>query len=111
MSFALRNRRKKTEGRSPKNFRRILIAVGLFLNVSLLLSFFFGEMGLLNAMKLRKVHAGIQSEISWLQGENEKLLGQVDALQHDLGTIERFARDRLGLIKEGELVYEFINME
>ncbi len=87
----------------------MLIILALLINTYMIASFFLGEMGFLNATQLRKANREIRNKVVSLGQENEKLLVRIDALRNDLGTIEGLARERLGLVKEGELVYEFFD--
>ncbi len=105
------NRRKIPNETAEKNKWRAVIALGLSLNVYLLFSFFFGEMGLINAAKIKRNYTQVALEVSALQDENAAISHRIEALQNDMGTIERLARKRLGLVKAGELVYEFIEAD
>ncbi|MFQ5588558.1 MAG: septum formation initiator family protein [Nitrospiria bacterium] len=102
------NRRKKSSQHGSRGIGRVLIWLGVFLNIYMGLSLVFGERGLFNADKVEQAHARIQAEIQALQDENTRLSMRIEALQSDPDTIEQLARERLGLVKEGELVYEFV---
>ena len=107
----MKNRRKGARVKVERQKRGVLIGFALFINLALLLSLFFGEMGFLNAVQLKETHARVAGEVSSLQKENAGLLRQLESLQNDSKTIERLARERLGLVKEGEVVYEFFEAE
>lgn len=81
--------------------------MALVVNGSLLLSLLFGEMGLLKFMKMKQTYARIRRENQAIQEENERLGRRIKMLKTDPDAIEQIARDRLGLAKEGELIYEF----
>lgn len=81
--------------------------LALFINGYLLLSFLFGEMGMLNSLKLKRTRAQLRQEIGSIRRNNETLADRVKALRGDPDTIESIARSQLGLVREGELVYEF----
>ncbi len=102
------NRRKTESAQSQHPVGRILIALGVFINIYMVLSFFFGEMGLFNAAKVKGTYVKVQAEIATIQRENETLLTHIEALKSDPETIERLAREQLGLVKDGELVFEFV---
>lgn len=85
----------------------MIIALLVVMNVYLILSFLLGEMGLLNANTLRKTNLEMHKEVAEMEAENEGLARKINALRTDADTIERLAREELGLVKEGELVYEF----
>lgn len=105
------NKRKSTGDKTRKKQLGLLVALALIINFYLILSFFFGEMGFLNANQLKRTNQEIQKEVVFFERENEGLKTRIDALLNDPETIERLARKRIGLVKEGELVYEFINAE
>lgn len=107
----MKNRRKDTRIKVEKQKWGVLIGFALFINLTLLLSFFFGEMGFFNAVQLKKIHSKVAAEVASLQKENERFLSQLELLKNDSKTIERLAREQLGLVKEGELVYEFFETE
>lgn len=103
----MKNKRHKKVASGLKKKRQLILSVLLFINGYLLLSFFFGDMGFFKAIKMQKNHATIQKDIRSLKLENVHLVHQIEGLQNDPFYIERLARDRLGLVREGELVYEF----
>ncbi len=39
--------------------------------------------------------------------EVERLKQEIDALRADTDTVERIARDELGMVREGELIFQF----
>ncbi|MFQ5580597.1 MAG: septum formation initiator family protein [Nitrospiria bacterium] len=103
----MQNKCRKSAAKGLKKKLRIIGGILIFLNVYLLLSFFFSGMGFFKAVKMRKGRAVIQEEIRALRKENTQLVRQIGDLKNDPLTIEGLARDRLGLAKEGELIYEF----
>lgn len=103
----MKNRSKGAADLSRRKRRRLFLGGALFASGYLLLSFLFGQMGMLNALKLKRTHAQIRQEIVFLKKENEGLTGKIEALKSDPHYIESLARNRLGLVKEGELIYEF----
>lgn len=59
---------------------------------------------------LRGAAADIESEsaeLSRLQEEIDSLRARVDSLEEDSATLERIARERYGMIREGEILYRF----
>ncbi len=107
----MNRRRLKTDNDHQKSRWTALFLAGIFINIYLVLSFFFGEMGQIKVTKIRGVYEKIQAEVISLKLENEQLVNRVEALQYDTASIERLARLRLGLVKPGELVYEFFETE
>jgi cell division protein FtsB len=82
------------------------IAVGVFglLTVGMLLLAVFDPHGALAVRKQRAKLNDVSSEVSALEQENEHLKKEIDQLRHDPATIERIAREQLGLVKPGEVV-------
>lgn len=87
------------------------MALSVLANGYLLFTFIYGEMGLITALQLKETHREIEAEVRSLKEKNGQLSFQIDALNHDPKAIERLARERLGLVKKGELVYEFFHTE
>ena len=80
--------------------------IGLF---GAYLSFFlvFGRMGVLAHLRMRGEAARIEAEIARVQDDIGVLNRQVTALNGDPHTIERLARERLGMVRPGETVFLF----
>jgi cell division protein FtsB len=88
--------------------RQTILLWALLGLVSYLLSFFFfGEMGLPHSLRMREVHEQLTEELFALQTQNNGLKRKIERLTHDAHYIESLARDQLGLVREGEWVYEF----
>ncbi len=68
---------------------------------------FFGEKGIFSLFHLQKEVARIKEKNVKLEEENQKLREEVKRLQTDRRYIEEIARKELGMIKEGEIIYQF----
>jgi cell division protein FtsB len=66
----------------------------------------YGGAGLGRLRHLRQELSEIQGRNQASTAENEKLRAEVHALRYDLAAIERVARDELGLVKSGEIVFQ-----
>jgi cell division protein FtsB len=66
-----------------------------------------GERGLMNVLSMRKDLQKIQQYNKSLQQENESLEDYSYLLKNDTHYIEKIAREELGLLKQGEVVYFF----
>jgi cell division protein FtsB len=89
--------------------RGILIPILLLISI---MAFFtvFGDKGLLRAYRLKKELQSIERENKKLEQENEKLREEIKRLDdktYDPKYIEMLAREELGLVKKGEIVFEF----
>jgi len=86
----------------------ILSIVGaLYLAVPLLL----GDMGILKYFEMLETRRQISAAIEKLTAENQMLKKEVDALRSDSIVIEKIAREQLGLVKDGEVIYQFRPLE
>ena len=86
--------------------KRLLLLILLFLLI--LGGFtFFGEKGIVHLLRLQKEVARIRERNVKLEEENEKLKEEVRRLRSDKRYIEEIARRELGMVKEGEILYQF----
>jgi cell division protein FtsB len=81
----------------------ILLGVGLLL---VLVQDVFGTHGVLAMRRSKKEAADIQNEINRLESENCSMEQGVENLKSDPLTIERIARDEMGLAKPGEFIFK-----
>ena len=90
-----------------KGYKRgILIPIVLLVSVMIFFTF-FGDKGLLQVYRLRRELKEIESANMELRQENERLRGEIDNLRTNKKYIEELARRELGLVKKGEIVYQF----
>ena len=68
---------------------------------------FFGDKGVLHLMRLQRELNRIKAETRKIEGENQKLREEVTRLQKEKRYIEEIARKELGMVKEGEIIYQF----
>ena len=64
--------------------------------------------GLLHLRQLYLEHRELAAKNLVLEKENHQLYREISLLSNDPTTIERLAREELGLVKEGELVFQFL---
>jgi len=67
--------------------------------------------GYLRLRKIKKEIAVMRKNINLLETENEKLRVEIDKLEHDPFAIEKKAREKLGMIREGEIKFKFVSPE
>jgi cell division protein FtsB len=81
----------------------------LILAFILILGFFvlFGERGILHRLRLQKELERIKETNTHMAEENQKLKEEVRRLQNEKEYIEAIARKELGMVKEGEIIYQF----
>jgi len=86
--------------------KRLLLLILIPLLILGILTF-FGEKGILHLLRLQKELVRIKEKNTKLEVENQKLKEEVKRLQTDKRYIEEIARKELGMVKEGEIIYQF----
>ena len=86
--------------------KRLLLFV-LFLFVVLGLLTFFGDKGILHLVGLQKELVRMNGKNLKIEEENRKLKEEVRRLQQEKRYIEEIARKELGMVKKGEIIYQF----
>lgn len=86
--------------------KRILIVI-LFLVLIFGFFTFFGDKGILHLFRLQKELARVKETNAKTEEENRKLREEVKRLQSEKRYIEEIARRELGMVKEGEVIYQF----
>jgi len=81
----------------------------LLLCLLLILGFFtfFGEKGILHLLRLKQELTKIKEMNLKMEEENQRLKEEVRRLQYEKRYIEEIARKELGMVKEGEIIYQF----
>ena len=92
-------------------FRRLGIAALLAVALGYVPYHLYGSSGLARYMRLKGERDALHEANLKLHVENQRLRGELDALSDDegnlsRGAVERAARDELGLVKPGEVVYQ-----
>ena len=67
----------------------------------------FGGRGLVQIYHLKKEREKIEYSNARLRAENQKLPAQIERMKHSKEEVEKVAREELGLVKKGEVVYQF----
>ena len=93
---------------APVDLRRKgLVVLFWFIALSLLFNSLFGDMGLIQGHRQRRLLARLQGEVLTLRKANDRLAGDIDDLKHDPYRIEQIAREELGLGRPGEILFLF----
>ena len=77
--------------------------------VGILLIIFFP--GYAKMQELRQKNRDLEDNIKKLQAENLKFSQERERLEKDPGYLERVGREKLGIVKKGEVVYKVVNPE
>jgi cell division protein FtsB len=105
--MSLANKSLKDIAHSQRKKHRFLFAGLFFMMGYLIFSFFFGDMGFFNFSKMRHISAQSRQEIKRIENQNADILYEIEGIRTDPFYVEAIARERLGLVKKGEIVYEF----
>ncbi len=85
------------------------LMVSLLLSLSLIGMAILGEDGFLRVQALEQELQAVQARVQALREENTLLRQEVYALKHDPYFIEKLAREELGLVRPGEIVFQFVD--
>lgn len=99
-------RRQRVVPVASSVFRRRGVHVLLiFVTLVLVVDALIGEKGLMESMRARRQHREVTASLEALRRDNTKLRDVVRRLNEDPATIESVAREDLGLIRAGEVVF------
>jgi cell division protein FtsB len=87
--------------------RKALLVLFWFVALSLLFNSLFGDMGLIQGYRQRRLLARLQHEVRTLHQVNDRLAADIADLRHDPYRIEQIAREELGLSRPGEILFLF----
>ena len=95
------------------NWRRALIRGGITVVIIsiLIYLFIFSKYGYLRMRELQRENADLEDRVTEVERKNEELETEIGRLEDDMEAVERLAREELGLVKEGETIYRFIEVE
>lgn len=92
---------------TSKTSRRWVIYTVSALLVSMSLFTAFGERGAFHLWRLRGEKKKLEEKNYLVQKENEALRERIDRIRHDDLYLEKVAREELGLVRPGEILYRF----
>jgi cell division protein FtsB len=98
-------RRKTPEVGASQLLTRLLNYVLGFVTVVLVVDALVGDRGLVDTLRARRQHAAIAAALAQKRQENARLRADIRRLKEDPGAIESLAREQLGLIREGEVLF------
>jgi cell division protein FtsB len=89
----------------PAGRRKTVQVLLVFVTLVLVINALVGERGLMETLRARRTYQELVSSIDRLRSENTRLREQVRRLRTDPKTIEALARQELGLMKPGEVLF------
>ncbi len=87
--------------------RKALLLLFWFLTLSLLFNSLFGDMGLIQGYRQRRALARLGRDVRTLRAENGRLEDEIRDLRRNSYRVETIAREKLGLIRPGEIIFLF----
>jgi cell division protein FtsB len=102
----LRRRRTQAPVAAPSPLRRRLLNYVLALvTVVLVVDALVGDKGLLETVRARRQYADVAASLTALRRQNGVLREEIRRLKEDPAMIESIAREELGLVRPGELLF------
>src|SRR6201995_4060682 len=99
-SVSTRDSRKATQ----VTLRAVLLLSGA-LTIVFLISFVFSDRGISDLQQSRRRVAELHSEITQLARENVRLQAEIESAKKSTFSVERIAREDLGMARKGEIIY------
>jgi cell division protein FtsB len=91
---------------SPSLWRSRLLQYGLaFVTILLVVDALVGDKGFLDTLRARRQYRGVASALAQKRQENTRLREEIRRLRDDPARIESVAREELGLIRPGEVLF------
>ena len=87
------------------------LLAGAVLAVALYYAAFGGEYSAVDLLRLKRDRRGAEAQLARTRREADSLRVQARKLESDPATVERVARERFGMIREGETLYRFVPMD
>ena len=100
----LRRRKPPAVAASPWR-TRVLNYVLAFVTVVLVVDALVGDKGLLDTLRARRQHGALAAALEQKRRENVRLRDDIRRLKEDPAAIESLAREELGLMRQGEILF------
>ena len=106
----LRKIRKKADLRAlfSRLWTNKRLSLILFFGVALLLYVLFNNQGVIERMRLERQKKEMLLKIQRAEQEQKQLQEQSKALEGDKKAVEKVAREKYGMVREGEKVYRVV---
>lgn len=91
------------------NERKVLRGLSLLFSISVITLSIFGDKGLLQLKRLKKVESSLILEIQELKQETLEWKEKVKSLKTNRTYLESLAREELGMIRRDEISIQFKN--
>jgi cell division protein FtsB len=84
---------------------RVVVLLSAVLTAVFLISFFFSDRGIAELQHARTRVADLRRDINRLETDNVRLRAEIESVRRSTYTVERIAREDLGMSKRGEVIY------
>jgi cell division protein FtsB len=101
-------KQKKSQGFWARTLHRIPFVAGMVLGILVLVYLFINENGLPLYLEMVQKDDELKRQTQQLEKSNQSLRKSIHRIQHDPSALEQLARDRLGMVRDGEVVYQFV---
>ena len=101
------NKRQPKKKLTPLQQNRLLKVFLILVSLALLWVLLSPTTGVYGLLKLRREAARLEQQTKALQQSNEELRQEIDRLQNDPEYLERVAREKYGMLKKNEQVFDF----
>lgn len=88
-----------------QKYQNIAFMIGAFI-FALGLVVYFAPYGCREYLSLRDNLAQVNAEINALHAQNQELKSEISHLKNDSSYVEKIAREKFGMIKKNEIVFE-----
>lgn len=93
-------------GESATPGRRNLLTISLLVIIALMFAYaVFGNRGVLRILQAREQKHALEQQLAELKQQQAQLKIEIERLQKDRNYWEQLARTKLGMVREGELIY------
>lgn len=83
-----------------------LITVLLLVIILAMLGYaIFGDRGVVRILQAERQKQQLEEQLTSLQQQQQQLREEIDRLKHDKDYWEQLARTKLGMVREGEVIY------
>jgi cell division protein FtsB len=100
-------RSQQTQARSGAFSRAGWVLLMLLFLAAIILDAFFSESGVLKIWQLEREYIKLSQEVGEIRQQNDDLEFRIEELRNDPEAVEKVAREELGYVKPGEVVYIF----
>lgn len=102
----LRRRSRTPVAASPSPWRSRALQYGLaFVTIVLVVDALVGEKGFVDTLRARRQYRAVAAALAQKRQENARLRDEIRRLRDDPARIESVAREELGLLREGEVLF------